>query len=244
MLKNYKNLFSYIKFRHILYIETKLPFYNPKNTLSSHPKEFNMTNKKFKGQLEEFSYALGLSIANNLIQSRVKKVDTTIFADAMKDVFTAKEAKLSSEEANAILKKFLEEQQSSETGKNAEEGIKFLAENLKDKEVAETASGLQYKILKQGTGKKPSLNDKVKCHYEGTLIDGTVFDSSIKRNEPAVFPVNGVIKGWVEALQMMETGSKWRLFIPSELAYGKSGAGNDIGPDATLIFDVELLEIM
>jgi len=203
-----------------------------------------MTNKKFKGQLEEFSYALGLSIANNLIQSRVKKVDTDIFANAMEDVFTAKEAKLSSEEANAILKKYLEEQQSSETGKNAEEGIKFLAKNLKDKEVTETASGLQYKILKKGTGEKPSLQDKVKCHYEGTLIDGTVFDSSIKRNEPAVFPVNGVIKGWVEALQMMETGSKWRLYIPSELAYGKSGAGKDIGPDATLIFDVELLEIM
>ena len=244
MLKNYKNLFSYIKIRHILHIETELPFYNPKNTLSSQAKEFNMTNKKFKGQLEEFSYALGLSIANNLIQSRVKKVDTAIFADAMEDVFTAKEVKLSSEEANAILKKYLEEQQSAETGKNAEEGIKFLSENLKEKEVTETASGLQYKILKKGTGEKPSLHDKVKCHYEGTLIDGTVFDSSIKRNEPAVFPVNGVIKGWVEALQMMETGSKWRLFIPSDLAYGKSGAGNDIGPDATLIFDVELLEIM
>jgi len=203
-----------------------------------------MTNNKFKGQFEEFSYALGLSIANNLIQSRVKKVDTSIFSEAMQDIFTGKEAKLSSEEANAILKKYLEEQQSSEIGKNEEEGIKFLAENLKDEEVTETASGLQYKILKQGTGEKPSLSDKVKCHYEGTLIDGTVFDSSIKRNEPAVFPVNGVIKGWIEALQMMETGSKWRLFIPSDLAYGKSGAGSDIGPNSTLIFDVELLEIM
>jgi len=203
-----------------------------------------MTNNKFKGQLEEFSYALGLSIANNLIQSKVKKVDTSIFSEAMQDIFTGKEAKLSSEEANAILKKYLEEQQNSEIGKNEEEGIKFLADNLKDKEVTETTSGLQYKILKQGTGEKPSLSDKVKCHYEGTLIDGTVFDSSIKRNEPAIFPVNGVIKGWIEALQMMETGSKWKLFIPSDLAYGKNGAGNDIGPNSTLIFDVELLEIM
>ena len=204
-----------------------------------------MTKNKFKGQFEEFSYALGLSIANNLIQSKVKKVDSSIFAEAMNDIYTGKEAKLSSEEANAILKKYLEEQQNSEAGKNVGEGIKFLSENLeKDKEVKETASGLQYKILKQGTGNKPSINDKVKCHYEGTLIDGTVFDSSIKRNEPAVFPVNGVIKGWIEALQMMETGSKWKLFIPSELAYGKNGAGSDIGPNSTLIFDVELLEIM
>ena len=212
--------------------------------LRSTKRKEKMANNKFKGSLEEFSYALGLSIANNLIQSKVKKVDTTIFSEAMNDIFTGKKVTLSSEEANSILKKYLEEQISSETGKNIEEGIKFLAENLKDKEVTETASGLQYKILKKGTGEKPSQSDKVKCHYEGTLIDGTVFDSSIKRNEPAVFPVNGVIKGWIEALQMMETGSKWRLFIPSELAYGKSGAGNIIGPDSTLIFDVELLEIM
>ena len=244
MLKNYKIYFQTKKWGIFLILKQKYRFKIQNLLYLRKQKEFNMTNKKFKGRLEEFSYALGLSIANNLIQSRVKKVDTTIFSEAMNDIFTGKEAQLSSEEANAILKKYLEEQQSSETGKNLEEGINFLADNLKNKEVTETVSGLQYKILKKGTGEKPTLSDKVKCHYEGTLIDGTVFDSSIKRNEPAVFPVNGVIKGWIEALQMMETGSKWKLFIPSELAYGKSGAGNIIGPDATLIFDVELLEIM
>ena len=244
MLKNYKIYFQTKKWGIFLILKQKYRFKIQNLLYLRKQKEFNMTNKKFKGRLEEFSYALGLSIANNLIQSRVKKVDTTIFSEAMNDIFTGKEAQLSSEEANAILKKYLEEQQSSETGKNLEEGINFLADNLKNKEVTETVSGLQYKILKKGTGEKPTLSDKVKCHYEGTLIDGTVFDSSIKRNEPAVFPVNGVIKGWIEALQMMETGSKWKLFIPSELAYGKSGAGNVIGPDATLIFDVELLEIM
>jgi len=244
VLKNYKIYFQTKKWGIFLILKQKYRFKIQNLLYLRKQKEFNMTNKKFKGRLEEFSYALGLSIANNLIQSRVKKVDTTIFSEAMNDIFTGKEAQLSSEEANAILKKYLEEQQSSETGKNLEEGINFLADNLKNKEVTETVSGLQYKILKKGTGEKPTLSDKVKCHYEGTLIDGTVFDSSIKRNEPAVFPVNGVIKGWIEALQMMETGSKWKLFIPSELAYGKSGAGNVIGPDATLIFDVELLEIM
>jgi len=244
VLKNYKIYFQTKKWGIFLILKQKYRFKIQNLLYLRKQKEFNMTNKKFKGRLEEFSYALGLSIANNLIQSRVKKVDTTIFSEAMNDIFTGKEAQLSSEEANAILKKYLEEQQSSETGKNLEEGINFLADNLKNKEVTETVSGLQYKILKKGTGEKPTLSDKVKCHYEGTLIDGTVFDSSIKRNEPAVFPVNGVIKGWIEALQMMETGSKWKLFIPSELAYGKSGAGNIIGPDATLIFDVELLEIM
>ena len=244
MLKNYKIYFQTKKWGIFLILKQKYRFKIQNLLYLRKQKEFNMTNKKFKGRLEEFSYALGLSIANNLIQSRVKKVDTTIFSEAMNDIFTGKEAQLSSEEANAILKKYLEEQQSSETGKNLEEGINFLADNLKNKEVTETVSGLQYKILKKGTGEKPTLSDKVKCHYEGTLIDGTVFDSSIKRNEPAVFPVNGVIKGWIEALQMMETGSKWKLFIPSELAYGKNGAGNVIGPDATLIFDVELLEIM
>ena len=127
---------------------------------------------------------------------------------------------------------------------NLEEGLKFLAENRDKKGIVETASGLQYKILEEGDGEKPSPTDEVKCHYHGTLIDGTVFDSSIQRGEPAVFPVNGVIQGWVEALQMMSAGSKWRLFVPSDLAYGERGAGGAIGPNTTLIFDVELLEIV
>jgi FKBP-type peptidyl-prolyl cis-trans isomerase FklB len=122
--------------------------------------------------------------------------------------------------------------------------LKFLSENRKNEGVTELPSGLQYQVLKEGDGEIPTATDKVKCHYHGTLIDGTVFDSSVQRGQPAVFPVNGVIQGWVEALQLMSTGSKWRLFIPSELAYGSNGAGAAIGPHSTLIFDVELLKII
>jgi FKBP-type peptidyl-prolyl cis-trans isomerase FklB len=122
--------------------------------------------------------------------------------------------------------------------------LKFLAENRKKQGVVELPSGLQYMVLTKGNGDMPKASDKVQCHYHGTLIDGTVFDSSVERRQPAVFPVNGVIQGWVEALQLMATGSKWRLFIPSELAYGSHGAGAAIGPHSTLIFDVELLKII
>ncbi len=122
-------------------------------------------------------------------------------------------------------------------------GKAFLEKNKKEEGVIELPSGLQYKVLKEGNGKKPKATDKVRCHYEGMLLDGTIFDSSIKRGEPAVFGVNQVIQGWVEALQLMQEGSKWRLFIPSEMAYGARGAGNSIPPHATLIFDVELLAV-
>ncbi|WP_372776843.1 FKBP-type peptidyl-prolyl cis-trans isomerase [Mangrovibacterium sp.] len=203
-----------------------------------------MSEQKTNKRLEDFSYALGLSIASNLIQSGVKTVDPVNFMSAIEDAFTGKQPKLSVEEANKILQEFMSEQQSGEGNKNLEEGMKFLSENLNDSKVVETASGLQYKVLVDGDGEKPAPTDEVRCHYHGTLIDGTVFDSSVQRGEPAVFPVNGVIQGWVEALQMMTVGSKWRLFIPSDLAYGERGAGGSIGPNTTLIFDVELLEIV
>ena len=205
-----------------------------------------MSEHEFKGELEKFSYALGLSIGTNLIQSGVKSVDPSNFILALEDVFTGKKPRLTVAEANQVLQNFMEEQQheNSDTTANLEEGKKFLAANLRDSNVIKTSSGLQYKILEEGTGKKPSLQDRVKCHYHGTLLDGTVFDSSIQRGTPAVFPVNGVIQGWVEALQLMSVGSKWRLFIPPFLAYGEGGAGGSIGPNATLIFDVELIEIV
>lgn len=203
-----------------------------------------MSEQKENKRLEDFSYALGLSIASNLIQSGVKTVDPVNFMNAIEDAFTGKQPKLSVQQANQILQDFMAEQQSGDAGKNLEEGLKFLAENQKDPKVTETASGLQYKVLVEGDGEKPSATDEVRCHYHGTLIDGTVFDSSVQRGEPATFPVNGVIQGWVEALQMMSVGSKWRLFIPSDLAYGERGAGGSIGPNSTLIFDVELLEIV
>lgn len=203
-----------------------------------------MSEQKMNDRLEKFSYALGLSIASNLIQSGVKTIDPSSFNRALEDLFTGKEPYMSPDEANRILQEFMEDQQSDEASNNLEAGLKFLSENLKDEKVTETASGLQYKILVHGDGESPSLTDEVKCHYHGTLIDGTVFDSSVQRGIPAVFPVNGVIQGWIEALQMMPVGSKWRLFVPSDLAYGERGAGGSIGPNSTLIFDVELLEIV
>ncbi len=203
-----------------------------------------MSEQKRDERLEKFSYALGLSIASNLIQSGVKTVDPMNFMEAIQDAFTGKEPKLSVQDANQILQEFMADQQSGDAAQNLEEGVKFLAENLKNEGVNETASGLQYTVLVDGDGEKPGASDEVRCHYHGTLIDGTVFDSSVQRGEPATFPVNGVIQGWVEALQMMTVGSKWRLFIPSDLAYGERGAGGAIGPNTTLIFDVELLEIV
>ena len=203
-----------------------------------------MSEQTKNNRLEKFSYALGLSIASNLIQSGVKTIDPANFILALEDLFTGKEPQMTPEQANQILQEFMDEQQSGDATKNLEEGLMFLAENLKNNDVVETASGLQYKILAPGNGESPSASDQVKCHYHGTLIDGTVFDSSVQRGTPAVFPVNGVIQGWVEALQMMSVGAKWRLFIPSDLAYGERGAGGSIGPNSTLIFDVELLEIV
>lgn len=199
---------------------------------------------EFKSKLEEFSYALGLSIAGNLLQSGVTQLAPSTFAEALNDVFSGREPKLDPAMANLILQQFMEEQQAGEGDENKKAGALFLAENKKAEGVYETKSGLQYKILKTGDGELPMPTDKVKCHYHGTLIDGTVFDSSVERKQPATFPVNGVIQGWIEALQMMPEGSKWRLFIPSDLAYGSRGAGGVIGPNATLIFDVELLEIL
>jgi FKBP-type peptidyl-prolyl cis-trans isomerase FklB len=203
-----------------------------------------MTDKKMYGELENFSYALGMSIAGNLIQTGVKTVNPELFLNGFKDVFNGEETMIHPEDANAILEAFIGKLNENKGAGNLEEGQKFLAENKKQQGVIELPSGLQYKVLTEGEGGIPTANDQVKCHYHGTLIDGTVFDSSVQRNQPAVFPVNGVIQGWVEALQLMSTGSKWRLFIPSQLAYGSNGAGGAIGPNSTLIFDVELLEII
>ncbi len=203
-----------------------------------------MTDKKISGELENFSYALGMSIAGNLIQTGVKTVNPELFLNGFKDVFKGEETMIHPEEANAILEEFIGKLNQNKGAGNLEAGIKFLAENKKNQGVTELPSGLQFKVLTEGNGEIPTLNDQVKCHYHGTLIDGTVFDSSVERGQPAVFPVNGVIQGWVEALQLMSTGSKWRLFIPSELAYGSNGAGGVIGPNSALIFDVELLKII
>ncbi|MBD9178580.1 MAG: FKBP-type peptidyl-prolyl cis-trans isomerase [Odoribacter splanchnicus] len=199
---------------------------------------------KYSEELDRVSYCFGLSIASNLISSGVTTINAEAFNDAMTTVFAGNMPEIMPDEANNILQDYFEKLQKERGGKAKAAGEKFLAEN-KDKEgVVALPSGLQYKILKEGNGPKPKASDTVKCHYEGRLINGTVFDSSIRRGEPAEFPVGGVIQGWVEALQLMPVGSKWQLYIPSEMAYGSHGAGQAIGPDETLIFDVELLAIV
>ncbi|NQU54257.1 MAG: FKBP-type peptidyl-prolyl cis-trans isomerase [Bacteroidetes bacterium] len=203
-----------------------------------------MTKQKLTGELDQFSYALGMSIAGNLIQSGIKTINPEIFLDAFKDVFEGEMPKIMPEEANKILEEFIGKATAGQGADNLEAGLKFLAENSKQEGVIELPSGLQYKVLSEGEGDIPKATDQVRCHYHGTLIDGSIFDSSVDRGQPADFPVNGVIQGWIEALQLMSAGSKWRLFIPSELAYGQQGAGGAIGPNTALIFDVELLEIL
>ena len=199
---------------------------------------------KYTTEIDKVSYSLGLSIASNLISSGVKTINVEAFSDAISTAFAGIMPEITPDEANKILQDYFENLQ-NEQGKAAKEaGEKFLAENKNNEGVVTLPSGLQYKILQEGNGQKPKASDSVKCHYEGKLINGQIFDSSIRRGEPAVFPVSGVIAGWVEALQLMPVGSKWQLYIPSELAYGKHGAGQSIGPNETLIFDVELLEIV
>lgn len=194
--------------------------------------------------MDKLSYALGMSMASNLMNSGLKNIDVDSFVKAFTEIMDNKTPSMSPQEANQILQDYFTKQQDEMLNKNLEAGKAFLEENKKKEGVIALPSGLQYEILNEGDGDIPKATDKVKCHYHGTLLDGTVFDSSVQRGQPAVFGVNQVIKGWVEALQLMSVGSKWRLFIPSNLAYGEQGAGGSIEPNSTLIFDVELLGIV
>ena len=194
-------------------------------------------------EMQKVSYSLGVSIATNVKKQGLESVDYQSIADAFKDVFENNKLQISENEANIILQDHFGKLSNQKKQENIEAGKSFLEENAKRDGVTTTASGLQYEIIKQGTGDSPKETDKVTVHYHGTLIDGTVFDSSMDRGEPATFPVNGVIPGWVEALQLMNEGAKYKLFIPSNLAYGERGAGGAIGPNATLVFEVELISI-
>jgi len=198
----------------------------------------------FKTEEEKISYALGLSVGGSLKQSGVESLNTALFAEAIAAVMKGTEKKIAADEANKMLQAYFAKIQAQAEATLTKVGKEFLAKNKLNEGVVELESGLQYRVITPGSGEKPKASDKVKCHYHGTLINGHVFDSSVNRGEPAVFPVNGVIKGWEEALQLMEVGAKWQLFIPSELAYGAQGAGGAIGPHETLIFEVELLEIV
>lgn len=193
--------------------------------------------------MEKISYALGLIIGNNLKGMNIDGLLTTEFTRAVEQVLNGEKTEMTEVQAQGLVQEFLREQQEA-AGKAAREaGENFLAENAKREGVKVTESGLQYEVLTPALGMKPVAADTVSCHYEGRLIDGTVFDSSYRRGEPASFPLQGVIRGWTEGLQLMSIGSKFRFFIPFELAYGAQGAGGSIPPYAALVFDVELLGI-
>lgn len=194
--------------------------------------------------MDKLSYALGLSMGNNFKSSGIPALDIADFANGVKAVYENAKPEMTYDEAKQIINEFFTRMQQEITEKNREIGEKFLEENKKRAGVVTLPSGLQYEVITEGKGDKPRITDKVKCHYEGTLVNGQVFDSSIKRGEPAVFSVNQVIAGWVEALQLMPVGSKWKLYIPAALAYGERGAGDIIGPDSTLIFEIELIDII
>ena len=201
--------------------------------------------------MDKKSYALGMSIAHNLLQSGVKGLAFEDFTAGVKAILQGEKPAVSIEEAGELLDKFFTE---LEAEKKAEqeaigaafrtEGEQWLAANAKQPGVKVLPSGLQYKVIKEGTGRKPKATDKVRCHYEGSFSDGTVFDSSYKRGEPAVFGLNQVIRGWTEGLQLMTEGSTYQLFIPYQLAYGEAGAGGAIPPCAALKFTVELLQVL
>jgi FKBP-type peptidyl-prolyl cis-trans isomerase FklB len=202
-----------------------------------------------KTDKDKVSYAIGVNIGKNMRKDTVD-VDPAIFARGMKDALAGGKLLLTDDEMKIVLTKLQgdlrarQEQATQKAGElNKKAGDDFLAQNKTKEGIVALPDGLQYKILKEGTGPKPAATDSVVCNYRGTLIDGTEFDSSYKRGQPATFPVSGVIKGWTEAVQLMPVGSKWQLFLPADLAYGNRGAGPDIGPNATLIFEVELLSI-
>lgn len=201
--------------------------------------------------MDKVSYALGLGIGQQLSDMGAQGLNIDDFSQAIKDVIAGVEPQIDSQEAQALVQNFFQEQENKqraaaqEKGKVAmEEGQAYLDENAKKDGVVTLPSGLQYVVLSEGTGKKPTATDQVKCHYEGMLVDGTLFDSSVQRGEPATFGLNQVIAGWTEGLQLMQEGAKYRFFIPYHLGYGEQGAGAAIPPFAALIFDVELIEVI
>jgi len=204
----------------------------------------NAQKMELKTKADSISYAIGVSVGTNLKGAGFENLNAEIIASAMGAVIKGEAPKMDAMQANQLINEYMTALQSKKGGEAKEKGMKFLEENKKKKGVTALPSGLQYEVLKAGTGPKPTTADKVKVHYHGTLTDGTVFDSSVQRGEPATFGLTQVIKGWTEALQLMPVGSKWRIYLPYDLAYGDKGAGGKIGPYETLIFEVELLEIV
>jgi FKBP-type peptidyl-prolyl cis-trans isomerase len=194
--------------------------------------------------LKNVSYCVGMSLGESLMQQNLKGLSVEDLAQAISDTFEGKQLKFTPQEANQIIQGFLQAKSEEQYGANKEAGEKFLADNAKKDEVTVTASGLQYEVLSEGDGAKPSATDQVTVHYHGTLTNGTIFDSSVERGQPATFGLNQVIKGWTEGLQLMSKGAKYRFYIPQDLAYGATPhPGGPIEPYMTLVFDVELLDI-
>lgn len=199
--------------------------------------------QNLSNNMDSVSYSVGVLIAKNLKNQGMESIDAPSMAAAVADVFAGNALKISPEQANAIFQEYMKKQSEKQNADKIAAGAAFLAENAKRSEVTVLPSGLQYEVLTPGTGAKATPNQKVTVHYEGTLIDGTVFDSSYKRGNPATFGVTQVIQGWVEGLQLMETGAKWKLYIPYDLAYGERGSPPQIAPFSALIFTVELISI-
>ena len=194
--------------------------------------------------MDKISYALGLGIGQQLKSMNIENFNVQDFTQSICDVLTGAEPAISHREAQTLLNEYFDRQARKQAEGAIAEGKVFLEANAKKEDVTVTKSGLQYQVLREGTGRSPKATDKVRCHYEGTLIDGTVFDSSYRRGEPADFPLNGVIPGWTEGVQLMKEGAKYRFFIPYLLGYGERGAGSSIPPYSTLIFDVELVKVL
>ena len=194
--------------------------------------------------IKDVSYSVGMSIAGSLIQQNLQEISTEVLTEAISDMFAGKEPKVSPEKANQIIQAYLQEKNEAQFAVNKTTGATFLAENAKKEGVTTTDSGLQYEVITKGNGAKPGPTDQVTVHYHGTLLDGTVFDSSVARNEPASFGVNQVIPGWTEALQLMQEGDKFKLYIPENIAYGANPhPGGPIQPYMTLVFEVELISV-
>ncbi|MDQ3051265.1 MAG: FKBP-type peptidyl-prolyl cis-trans isomerase [Bacteroidota bacterium] len=206
-------------------------------------KKSKASEGKITTTVDSVSYGIGATIGRNLKKDGLDSIDVDLLSRGIREVFEGKDLAITPESAQTIIQNYVQGMQSKKSEISVVAGKKFLEDNSKKEGVITLPSGLQYMVIKEGTGAKPGADDKVTTHYHGTLVDGKVFDSSVDRGQPVSFAVNGVIPGWTEALQLMPVGSKWKLFIPSDLAYGERGAGGDIGPNETLIFDVELISI-
>ena len=229
---------------------------NHRKIVTLHTYFYRLTNfkqnfeRKIK-KMDKVSYALGMGIGRQLNDMGAESLNIDDFAQAIKDVLAGGKTQLDAYEAQVIVQEFFQKQEEKQRASAAErhkalkaQGEQYLAENGKKDGIVTLPSGLQYQVLQEGNGRKPKATDQVKCHYEGMLVDGTLFDSSIQRGEPATFPLNGVIAGWTEGLQLMQEGAKYRFFIPYHLGYGERGAGASIPPFAALVFDVELIEVI